>query len=295
MPAAGAAAEAPVLGEADRSWRAAADLVDRTRAGRGGALVVRGQAVGGKSALADRAERYARELGVRVLRIPAPQLVRRFGGLGRLVAELAPVRKGLSSLHDDLLGAVLDQPLAIRDCLALRGAVVALLGAAAAEAPLLLIADDADDLDEATRTVLEYAAHRFARAPLGLLATETSAVASRIRSTAASETTSAAGPRITSAVASQIMSTESAACLPTLPPSRFPRWTSPRRRACSRNAASRWTRTACGHSWKPPKDTGSPCWSWRRRPPPGRSTHPAGFPSRSPRGWPPSSSRAWPA
>ncbi|WP_067806813.1 AAA family ATPase [Actinomadura formosensis] len=153
----GREAEQAVLGE----------LLDEARAGRSGALVLRGQPGIGKSALLERA--VARADGLRVLRTAGIESE----------AELP-----FAGLHL-LLGPVLDRVDALpeRQAAALRSAFglgpagqdgpllvgLAVLSLLADLAPLLCVVDDAHWLDRASTEALAFAARRVQREGVALL------------------------------------------------------------------------------------------------------------------------------
>jgi DNA-binding CsgD family transcriptional regulator len=134
------------------------------RAGAGGVLVLTGEPGVGKSALLEAAA--GRAAGMRVLRAAGTEHEAElpFSGIHEL---LQPVL----GLTGDLPGpqaAALRGALAISDEAAERfavsAAVLGLLGAAAAEAPVLVVVDDAQWIDTASLQALGFAARRLRRA-----------------------------------------------------------------------------------------------------------------------------------
>jgi DNA-binding CsgD family transcriptional regulator/tetratricopeptide (TPR) repeat protein len=138
------------------------EVLDAARARRSGALVVRGEAGIGKSALLDAAVERAEDM--RVLRALGVQseVDIAFSGLHELV------RPALSSID-----AIPDgQAVALRSALALAadtvaerlavfGGALSLLAAVAEEQPLLCVIDDAHWLDEASAAAMTFVARRL--------------------------------------------------------------------------------------------------------------------------------------
>ncbi|GAA4547096.1 AAA family ATPase [Streptomyces collinus] len=146
-------------------------LVAEARAGRGGALIVEGDAGVGKTALLRRAVAAAGS-GTRVLTCSGVQaeVALAFGGLQRL---LTPLLDRLPELPDDQVTALrsaLGLSTAPATDLMVRTAVLSLLDRAAVRTPLLLVADDLHWLDPATAGVLLYAARRLEGRPIAFLA-----------------------------------------------------------------------------------------------------------------------------
>ncbi|MGI5380083.1 ATP-binding protein [Streptomyces sp. CA-251387] len=140
------------------------DLVARARGGRSGALVLRGEAGIGKTALLDRAAQSASASGMRVLRVTGvePEADLAFGGLVQL---LWPVQDRLDALPEpqaDALRAVLGTGRTRTQDRFLTGlAVLTLLADLAEQGPLLCLVDDAQWLDQATADALLFAARRL--------------------------------------------------------------------------------------------------------------------------------------
>ena len=150
------------------------EILDRFAAsvwsGRGGALVVRGEAGAGKTALLDylirRASgcRVARTAGVR------PEAECAFAGLHQPRAAFTDRLSRLPRPQRDAL----DTAFGVRDGAApdhfMTGAAVQnLLLGVAAERPLICVVDDAQWLDRASARALGFAARRLADAPVGLV------------------------------------------------------------------------------------------------------------------------------
>src|SRR4051794_37145683 len=161
----------PLLGRA-AEVETLTSLLDGIERG-GGALVLRGDPGIGKSRLVVQAEVLARERNVKVLRTTGVQSETHvaFSGLHRL---LRPVRDNAASLPP-AHRAVLDAAFGLTDKAApghfrLAMAVLDLLSEVAAEAPLLLIAEDAHWLDRPSSDVLAFVARRLEYDPILLLA-----------------------------------------------------------------------------------------------------------------------------
>jgi DNA-binding CsgD family transcriptional regulator len=138
----------------------------------GGALVVRGEAGIGKSALAREAVELAKEAGAKVLSVTGSESEQNlpYAGLHQL---LHPVRKDI----DALPGSQRD---ALRIALSLADGDIPdlyLVGMAALNllsdtgTPLLLLAEDAHWLDQASADVLAFVARRLDSEPIVLIAT----------------------------------------------------------------------------------------------------------------------------
>ena len=147
-------------------------LLGSARSGRGGALILRGEAGVGKTALVA----YALEQcdGMTVVRTSGVESEASLGFAG-----LLEVCRPLLARLDELPAR---QSMALRGALALGdarpvdqltigAATLALLAAAAEEHPLLVVADDAHWLDEASRTALFFAARRIGADPIAILFT----------------------------------------------------------------------------------------------------------------------------
>jgi DNA-binding CsgD family transcriptional regulator len=154
-----------------RSERAALDLlVSAVRAGESQALVVRGEAGVGKSALlqylAERAE------GCRILHVIGveAEMELAFAALQQLCAPLldrlerlpAPQRDALATAFGLRAGEAPDRFL-------VSLAVLSLLGEAAEEQPLIGLVDDAQWLDRASAQVLAFVARRLVAESVGLV------------------------------------------------------------------------------------------------------------------------------
>src|SRR5258705_10834144 len=137
--------------------------IDAARAGRGGALVVRGAPGIGKTSLLEVARAHAATSGLHVLSTTGVQSETHlpFAGLHQLLRPLlhdvdrlpityAKAIQGAFELHDE--------PASGPYVLAM--AVLHLLGESSDRAPLVLLIDDAQWLDESTGTALAFVARR---------------------------------------------------------------------------------------------------------------------------------------
>ena len=157
-----------------RGRRAECDVLDATilavRAGDGRALVVRGEAGVGKTALLDYLVRAA--AGMRVVRAVGveSEMELAFASLHQLCAPLldrvgrlpGPQREAIKVV----LGLIAGPP---PDRFLVGLAVLGLLSDMAEGRPLLCVVDDAQWLDQASAQVLAFAARRLLAEPVGLV------------------------------------------------------------------------------------------------------------------------------
>jgi DNA-binding CsgD family transcriptional regulator len=147
-------------------------LVERVRDG-GGAVVVRGEAGIGKSALLSEAARLAAAQRLRVLTTAGVQSEAQiaFAGLYQL---LRPVLDQVDGLPPPQRAAVLAAfgrtDVSVPDLYLIALATLSMLGEAAAQAPILLVVEDAHWLDRASADVLTFVARRLDFEPVVLLA-----------------------------------------------------------------------------------------------------------------------------
>jgi DNA-binding CsgD family transcriptional regulator len=137
---------------------------------RGGALVIRGDAGVGKSALLDAARRHAAARGLATLTTSGVQSEAHlaFAGLHQLLRSALPVavdklpapqRRAIKAAF-----GLIDGP--IPDFFLIALATLELLSELAAQAPLLLVVEDAHWLDAATSDVLAFVARRLETEPI---------------------------------------------------------------------------------------------------------------------------------
>jgi DNA-binding CsgD family transcriptional regulator len=137
-------------------------LLDRVRAGDGGALLLRGAPGIGKTTLLDAfAERCGDDVGVLRARGVETEAELAFSALSDLLAPVLAQRAALPAPQSAALGAALALgPPAPGDRLAVCVATLGLLRAAARLRPLVAIVDDVQWLDAASRECVAYAARR---------------------------------------------------------------------------------------------------------------------------------------
>src|SRR6516225_2290800 len=145
-------------------------LLGDLRAGRGRALVVRGEAGVGKSALLDCLAGAAVDMRVARAVGAESEMELAFAGLHLLCAPLLGRLEGLPGPQRDALGVAFglregDAP----DRVMVGLAVLTLLAEVAEDRPLLCLVDDAQWLDRASAQVLVFAARRLLAEPVGLV------------------------------------------------------------------------------------------------------------------------------
>ncbi|MCC5480925.1 AAA family ATPase [Streptomyces barringtoniae] len=145
---------------------------DRTGYGPvGRGLLLRGDPGVGKTALLDVAAARSSAVGRRVLRGCGAEFEAgiSFAMIHQMLYPLRADAGLLPGPQRDVLCRLFDlTPTAPPDPLTAGTAVLALLGAAAAECPLPLVADDAPWIDPARATVLAFAVRRLGQAPVAL-------------------------------------------------------------------------------------------------------------------------------
>jgi DNA-binding CsgD family transcriptional regulator len=140
---------------------------------RGGALVVRGEAGIGKSALLAAASTRATEHGITVLTTTGVQTEAHlpFAGLHQLLRAIIAGAEGLPARQRDaLLAAFGMADAAAPDRFLITLAALELLADTAARSPLLLVVEDAQWLDRPSGDVLAFVARRLVSEPIALLA-----------------------------------------------------------------------------------------------------------------------------
>ncbi len=162
----------PVPGLLNRTGqRAALDgLLEDVRAGRGRALIVRGEAGVGKSALLEYTAGAAADM--RIVRAAGveSEMELAFAGVHLLCTPLLDRLDRLPGPQRDALGVAFglqEGPAPDRFLVGL--AVLTLLAAAAEDRPLLCVVDDAQWLDQASAQVLAFAARRLLAEQVGLI------------------------------------------------------------------------------------------------------------------------------
>jgi DNA-binding CsgD family transcriptional regulator len=141
-----------------RSLVAVLDAVDSGSA----SLVIHGEAGQGKSSLLRWAARSASDRGFTVLWATGIEFERELGFSG-LTAVLRPLHDRVDGLGDaqrDSLNVAMGLVVGEAPVLTTYGATLALLSLAADEAPLLVVVDDAQWVDQASLESLVFAAHR---------------------------------------------------------------------------------------------------------------------------------------
>ena len=148
------------------------ELLDRV-ADQGAALVLSGGPGIGKSALLGEAARGARERGMLVLKVTGmpSEAVLPFAGLHSLLQPLLGRVDALGApQRDAVLAAFGMTDAAVPDPFLTALAALDLMAEAAARAPVLVVADDAHWLDQATRDALTFVARRLEFEPILLVA-----------------------------------------------------------------------------------------------------------------------------
>ncbi len=155
--------------DAERSHLA--DVVEAARAGTSSALVVRGAAGSGKSALLD--DLAAHATGMRTLRALGVESESElaFAGLRRMLEPLLAGLRGLAPPRRTALASALGLADArgAPEPFMIAAAVLDLFAAAAEQGPLLAIADDAHWLDAASQDALLFVARRLGGEGIALI------------------------------------------------------------------------------------------------------------------------------
>ncbi|MFD9700190.1 AAA family ATPase [Lentzea sp. NPDC059081] len=145
-------------------------LLAATRDGRGGALVLRGEAGIGKSALLGHVRQAA---GFEVLEASGTEFESEFP-FAALHQLCVPLLGGLPELPDERRGALevaFGLALGTPDVLRIGLAVLDLLAAAAARTPVLCLVDDAHWADEASHQVFGFLGRRLSADPVAIVFT----------------------------------------------------------------------------------------------------------------------------
>jgi DNA-binding CsgD family transcriptional regulator len=162
----------PILALLDRQReRAVLDgILEDLRSGRGRALVVRGEAGVGKSALLGYVARAAADMRVARAVGAESEMELAFAGLHLLCAPLLDRLERLPGPQRGALGIAFGlQEGGAPDRFLVGLAVLTLLAEAAGDRPLLCVVDDAQWLDAASAQVLAFAARRLLAEPVGLI------------------------------------------------------------------------------------------------------------------------------
>src|SRR5215469_12091940 len=151
----------PALVDRQRERQALDSLMEDLRSGRGRALVVRGEAGVGKSALLEYAAGAAADIRVARAAGVESEMELAFAGLHQLCAPLLDRLERLPAPQHDALGVAFglregDAP----DRFLIALAVLTLLSEVAEARPLLCVVDDAQWLDQSSAQVLAFAARR---------------------------------------------------------------------------------------------------------------------------------------
>jgi DNA-binding CsgD family transcriptional regulator len=146
----------------ERELRALHGLFDATRAGAGGALVLRGGRGSGLTALLDYAVAAATDFRILRVRGAEPEFGLTFAALHQLSVSLLDRLDELPGPQRDALEAAFGRVAGVAADPFLVGlAGLGLLAAAAAEAPVLAAIDDAEWLDPASADALAFIARRL--------------------------------------------------------------------------------------------------------------------------------------
>ena len=155
----------------DAEMKRLRDVLEATRAGRSGALILHGEPGVGKTSLLEEAVAEADDFLVLRSRPLESESGLPFSGLADLVrpvAELLPQIPGRQA--EALAGAVALGPVVPGDRFAVAAATLSLLAAAARERPVLVVVDDAQWLDSPSREAIFFAARRLGAEGVAVLA-----------------------------------------------------------------------------------------------------------------------------
>jgi len=161
---------APALVDRQRERATLDGLLGNLRSGRGRALVVRGEAGVGKSALLEYLVRSASDMRVIWAVGVESEMELAFAGLHLLCVPLLDRLEGLPGPQRDALAVAFGlREGAAPDRFLVGLAVLTLLSEAAEDRPLLCLVDDAHWLDRASAQVLAFVARRLLADPVGLI------------------------------------------------------------------------------------------------------------------------------
>jgi len=154
----------------DRELAALQQLLDRARAGEGGALVVRGEAGIGKTALLEHAAEKASEMMLLRATGVEAEADLAFAGLYGLARPIVDKLDELPAVQRSALAGALGlAPSSDPDRLLVSAALLGLLAAAAEDKPLLCVIDDVQWLDRPSVDALVFAARRLRGERLAIL------------------------------------------------------------------------------------------------------------------------------
>ncbi|MFD4773232.1 AAA family ATPase, partial [Streptomyces sp. NPDC058427] len=158
----------PLLGRQHETQRLR-ELIDAARAGRGGALVLGGEAGIGKSTLLEHAAGAAS--GFRVLRAGGSQLEAElpFAALHQLCLPVLGHLPELPTEHRRALRIAFDLESGTSDVFRVGLATLGLLTAAGQERPVFCVIDDAHWLDAASSKALAFLARRVSAEPVAMV------------------------------------------------------------------------------------------------------------------------------
>src|SRR5690348_9019920 len=160
----------PALVDRQRERQALDSLMEDLRSGRGRALVVRGEAGVGKSALLEYAAGAAQDMRVARAVGVESEMELAFAGVHQLCAPLLDRLERLPAPQRDALGIAFGlRSGGAPDRFLVALAVLTLLSEAAEDRPLLCLVDDAQWLDRTSAQVLAFVARRLLADPVGLL------------------------------------------------------------------------------------------------------------------------------
>jgi len=161
---------APALLDRQQERAALDDLLADLRAGRGRALVMRGEAGVGKSALLEYAVSAAADMRVARAVGAESEMELAFAGLHLLCVPLLDRLESLPGPQRDALEVAFGlRSGAVPDRFMVALAVLTLLAETADDQPLLCVIDDAQWLDRASAQALAFAARRLLAEPVGLI------------------------------------------------------------------------------------------------------------------------------
>jgi DNA-binding CsgD family transcriptional regulator len=156
----------------DREIGILTGVLDRAVAGTGSALLLRGEAGMGKTAMLAEARRLAARREMKTLACGGVRTEAQipFAGLHQLLRPVLSLVSGLPAEQGDLLRAALglDESV-LADLYRVALAALELLAVAAGPAPLLVVADDAHWLDRASADVLAFAGRRVGAEPIAMI------------------------------------------------------------------------------------------------------------------------------